>query len=105
VDWRRGSGGGTGVGEVGVVFEVIGDGAWLGGVEFLVFDFFELDHCCWWWVLVGGERWGGLGELDVGTGSQVVDCYSVACDEVVLTWVMRSLTGLYRSLVKISSLA
>lgn len=54
---------------------------------------------------MGGERWGGLGELDVGTGSQVVDCYSVACDEVVLTWVMRSLTGLYRSLVKISSLA
>lgn len=36
----------TGVGEVGVVCEVIGDRAWLGCVEFLVFDFFELDHFC-----------------------------------------------------------
>lgn len=36
----------TGVGEVGVVSEVIGDRAWLGCVEFLVFDFFELDHFC-----------------------------------------------------------
>lgn len=44
-DGKAGNGN-TGVGEVGVVFEVIGYGAGLGSVEFLVFDFFELDHCC-----------------------------------------------------------
>lgn len=34
----------TGVGEVGIVVEGIGDRARLGCVELLVFDFFELDH-------------------------------------------------------------